>query len=482
MSLPNSPDLATENAKLRARLAELEEALRARQTQTQDDERFRALADAIPQLAWIAHADGFIHWYNRRWYEYTGTTPQQMEGWGWQSVHDPEVLPQVLKQWKQSIGTGKPFDMIFPLRGADGQFRRFLTRVQPLKNDQGEVAQWFGTNTDVDELARTEEALRASEKKLALALRSAGMGTWRLDLREQDREFDDQVCRCLGIDPARFRGTPEEFFGAVHPGDHALVKAALDRTVATGAPYESEYRAVWPDGSIHYIAGRGQLARDAAGQPQAIDGLVWDVTERKQAEEAVRLNEDRLRFALETSHTGAWDLDLVDHGAFRSLEHDRIFGYPEVLPHWSYETFLEHVLPEDREAVDAKFQEATRTHGDWKFECRIRRPDGEVRWIWAAGRHRADAAGGMRRMAGIIQDITERKAAEAELQQRADELRATNHELERFNRAMLGREMRVIELKQELNDLYAQLGKPARYTLHAQNGKAETSASLQNAP
>jgi PAS domain S-box-containing protein len=79
--------------------------------------RFRTLADAIPHLAWIARGDGWIYWYNQRWYDYTGTIPKQMEGWGWQSVHDPETLPAVLERWKAFIATGEPFDMVFPLRG-----------------------------------------------------------------------------------------------------------------------------------------------------------------------------------------------------------------------------------------------------------------------------------------------------------------------------------------------------------------------------
>lgn len=95
----------------------------------------------------------------------------------------------------------------------------------------------------------------------------------------------------------------------------------------------------------------------------------------------VRESEERLRFALETCHTGAWDLDLVDHTAYRSLEHDRIFGYAELLPQWTYEMFIEHVLPEERETVDGKFRHAMENRSDWSFECRIVRTDGQVRWI-----------------------------------------------------------------------------------------------------
>jgi PAS domain S-box-containing protein len=133
------------------------EHLEAEKALLASEARFRTLADAMPQLVWTAHPDGAIHWYNQGWYRYTGTTPELMEGWGWQSVHDPEVLPLAMARWQASIATGDPFEMTFPLRGADGMFRLFLTRVMPQKDDQGRVVQWYGTNTDVEELRRAEE-------------------------------------------------------------------------------------------------------------------------------------------------------------------------------------------------------------------------------------------------------------------------------------------------------------------------------------
>src|SRR6185369_16041425 len=128
---------------------------------------FRTLADAITQLVWIAQADGWISWYNRRWYEYTGTTPEQMAGWGWQSVHDPEILSEVLEKWKAALSKGQRFEMIFPLRGADGTYRQFLTRALPIRDAQGRILRWFGTNTDITEQLRSAEALRQTEKLAA---------------------------------------------------------------------------------------------------------------------------------------------------------------------------------------------------------------------------------------------------------------------------------------------------------------------------
>ena len=136
------------------------ESKRSEAALRESEEKLRLLADTIPQLAWTARPDGHIFWYNRRWYEYTGTTPAEMEGWGWQSVHNPEVLPKVLERWRGSIASGEPFDMVFPLKGADGQFRPFLTRVNPLRDQDDRVLFWFGTNTDVSEQQQAAEATR----------------------------------------------------------------------------------------------------------------------------------------------------------------------------------------------------------------------------------------------------------------------------------------------------------------------------------
>lgn len=139
--------------------------------------------------------------------------------------------------------------------------------------------------------------------------------------------------------------------------------------------------------------------------------VVRDITERKRAEDTLHRIHSRARFALEKARIGSWELDLRNHTSRRDLTHDQIFGYETLVESWTYEIFLDHVLAGDRRDVDRKFRQAIAAQCDWNFECRIRRADGEVRWIWAAGGHEKPLTRTAFRMAGIVQDITERKKA-----------------------------------------------------------------------
>jgi hypothetical protein len=130
----------------------------------ESEARFRQLADSIPQLAWMAKPDGWIFWYNQRWHDFTGTTPEQMEGWGWQSVHDPEQLPRIVESWKGALASGQPWEDTFPLRRHDGEFRVHLSRAMPFRDTSGKIVLWFGTNTDVTEVVRAEEAAQSANR------------------------------------------------------------------------------------------------------------------------------------------------------------------------------------------------------------------------------------------------------------------------------------------------------------------------------
>lgn len=264
----------------------------------ESEDRFRTMANSMAQLAWIAASDGTIVWYNRRWYDYTGTTPEQMEGWGWQTVHDPDMLPQVMARWTAAIASGQPFEMEFPLRGADGRFRVFLTRVHPIKDPQGAVIQWMGTNTDVDVLKRMESSLRATQDRLNSTLAAGSIGTWSWDIAKDRLVADEFTARVFSLDPvAAAAGLPAAtYLESVVAEDQPAVSAGLAQAIETCGSYDIEYRVRQRDGAILWLQARGRVEGDAAGNAVSFHGAVVDITARKLAEEAVRESEGHFRF------------------------------------------------------------------------------------------------------------------------------------------------------------------------------------------
>jgi PAS domain S-box-containing protein len=130
------------------------------------EERFRTLSNTISHLAWMANPDGWIYWYNQRWYDYTDTTLEEMQGWGWEKVHHPDHIKRVIEHVKVVWQNDEPYEMTFPLRRYDGVYRWFLTRVYPVKNNEGKVIQWIGTNTDIDD---QKKALEQKDEFISIA-------------------------------------------------------------------------------------------------------------------------------------------------------------------------------------------------------------------------------------------------------------------------------------------------------------------------
>lgn len=256
-----------------------------------DEEEFRHLADHLPTLCWIADADGWIYWYNRRWHEYCGSTPENMQGWGWKKVHHPDVLPSVVERWKSCIDSGRPFQMVFPLRGADGQYRTFLTKIEPMLDGQGKVRRWFGMNTDVTDLQQKEQQLIEVNSQLEMALDSGAIrGTWVWDIPSDQVRGDSRFARTFSIDPDALRiGVPlSEAVKAIHPDDVHLVEQAISETLRTGAPYSVEYRVKEVSGDYRWIEANGRCEHDESGKPLRFPGVIIDIHRRKLAEESQR--------------------------------------------------------------------------------------------------------------------------------------------------------------------------------------------------
>ena len=236
----------------------------------------------------------------------------------------------------------------------------------------------------------------------------------RLVLNRQGAKREDYIGKLFWESPA-WKGMPEW---------EKIWKARFKQAASQRTPIITEdiYNI---DGSIFY-ADATTTGLYLADDGPLIGYIVQatDTTERRLIENKNLEIHDRLNFVLEQSKTGSWDLNIIDHTSYRSPQHDQIFGYERQLPEWTYEMFLEHIVPEDRAEIDQKFQQSIKDKSDWDFECRILRKDGEIRWIWGSGSHRLNAKGQIKSMAGIVQDITKRKQFEADKLHYAAELKS----------------------------------------------------------
>ena len=284
-----------------------------------DDSTFRLLADNVPTLCWVANGDGYIVWYNRRWHDYCGTTPRQMEGWGWQAVHDPLVLPNVMARWTAAVSEGEPFEMVFPLRGADGVFRPFLTRVQPMRDVGGTVARWFGTNTDISDEIAAEDALRELNDELEQRV-SAALAERKLlaelvegtdafvqvagrDFRwlAINRAAADEFERVYGVRPRVGNSMLDLLAG--HPEHRAAVKETWSRALSG-----EEFTATGEFGEAghdrrHYEM-KFNVLRDADGVLIGAYQFVYDVTQRMEEQRRLAEMEEALRQAQKMEAVG----------------------------------------------------------------------------------------------------------------------------------------------------------------------------------
>ncbi len=253
------------------------------------EEQFRTMANSIPQLAWITDAAGDIIWYNQQWFDFTGTTFEQMRGWGWRDVHHPDHVDRVVTKFRRFIENGSHWEDTFPLRGRDGEYRWFLSRAQPIRNDDGEIVRWFGTNTDITQHRQQEKALRSSEEKLRLAINTNEIGTFEIYLREERTYWDPVLLRAWGVAPDE---TPTQtiFWEGVHPDDANRVREALQR--ATDPAGDGHYHATYrvfnrQNGEQSWIEASGQTLFED-GVALRMVGLVIDITERKELEESLK--------------------------------------------------------------------------------------------------------------------------------------------------------------------------------------------------
>ena len=221
---------------------DITEDARAEERIRESEERFRQLAESIPQLAWITDPDGYIVWYNQRWYDYTGTTFDEMKGWGWQAVHDPNELPRIVAKFKAHIASGEVWEDTFPLRGRDGKFRWHLSRARPMRDASGTIVRWFGTNTDISDQRTMEQSLRASEERFRTLTEAVPQMVWTADRHGMATFFNRRWDEYTGQPRQALPGKTWES-NLVHPEDADNFRREWQNAVnGPGIPFSCELR------------------------------------------------------------------------------------------------------------------------------------------------------------------------------------------------------------------------------------------------
>lgn len=290
-----------------------------------------------------------------------------------------------------------------------------------ITDEQGKPTHIQGITRDISRRKQVEAKLRESNAQLDLALTSARMGTWYIDLVDQRRYPDKRVYELLDIDPASFKGELAEFMQVVHPDDRQKVKDAVARTVGEGAPYELEYRIVRRNGDIRYISTRGMLVRDDNGRPMRINGVLWDSTEKKRTEEALQESERKFRDLSEKSMVGVYLVQDNDY-KYANSEFAQIFGYTveEIVEKIKLQDLIH---PDDLPMVEENIRR--RVSGELEtltYGFRICTRSGDVRHVEVHSS--LTSYRGKPAVIGSMLDVTDRKRMEEALRESEERYRS----------------------------------------------------------
>ena len=388
----------------------------------QSEERLRLALSAshIGMFDWDLRS-GKITWspeHEQLWGFQPGEFDGSYEGFA-RRVH-PDDLKVTQERLDSARDTHQPYRHDYRVIWPDGSIHWITGRGEFEYDESGQALRMRGTVIDVTHRIRAEEELREQQERLSEAQRIARIGSW---IHELDGRvtWSQETYHLLGVNPRVFTPQEEAFLALLHPDDSPRVSEWFRQHRAGQRPAALMMRRDWPDGSLHYLRGQGELQYDNQRQPLRIVGTVQDVTEQYLAEEQLRKSQEQLALSLEAGQFGAWQWDLTDTRFHLTPTFRQIFGLADT-PDYHYAQLIDRIHPEDRPRIEADIQQAIATGERYAHEYRLLLSDGTERWVASFGHIRQSAEGQSRFLHGVIQDITVQKQAER-LRQTEERLR-----------------------------------------------------------
>ncbi|RUV72379.1 MAG: PAS domain S-box protein [Mesorhizobium sp.] len=396
-------------------LVDIDERKRAEEALAASERNFKLTIDTIPALAWAARTDGSAEFFNQHYLDYVGLSSEHAEGWGWTDAVHPDDRDGLAATWQTIRASEKPGEAEARLRRFDGEYRWLLFRVNPLRDDKDNVVRWYGTNIDIEDRKRSDEALRLKERELDLIINTIPTMAWSARPDGSLAFFNQHYLHYVGLSigqskdwvPTTALSEYWDLTAAVHPDDVDGLTATWEAILASGRSGEAEARIRRFDGIYRWFLVRANPLCDEAGNIVKWYGVSIDIDDRKRAEEALRVSERNFKLTIDAIPALAWSAHADGSAEFLSQQYlDYVGLSAEQAQGWGW-TVAVH--PDDLSGLAATWQAIIASGKQGETEARLRRFDGEYRWLL----FRVSPLRGA--WYGVNTDIDDRKRAETNL-------------------------------------------------------------------
>ena len=390
---------------------QLKECRENRRVLAESEENLRVLAETVPQMVWTARPDGAVEYWNQRWYDYSGSSPEQSLGYGWSQFLHPDDYEHTLTVWRHALTTGEAYEIEYRLKnGNTGAYRWFLTRGAPVRDETGQVIKWFGTCTDIHDKKQVEDEIR-------VLVDAIPQFVWIMHPDGSAEYANQRWCDYTGMTSQQYQGYG--WLQAIHPDDQQRVLAGWQSAVQADRPYEAEQRLRnGTTGEYRWFLARGAPFKDAQGTVLKWFGTTTDIDEQKQAEQRIKTSEVNWRVLAETVPQLVWTTRSDGQTEYVNQRWRDYTGL--TLEHvqsdkWAH---LQFIHPDDCEGTRAFWQHALDTGDMYEREERLRNSQtGAYRWFLTRGVPVRDEAGQILKWFGTCTDIEDQKRIEEALRQ-----------------------------------------------------------------